>query len=184
MLRIAMCVLSLVLFALATDVIAQEFRGAISGEVRDPSGAPVEGAKVTITSLERNTSTETTTNSEGRYTVQFLLPGSYQLAVEKSGFKRFVREKLMVASADRLGLNITLELGNVTETITVTSQAPVLQTETASRMALVENRVLENIPTNGRNLYQLQYTLPGVIKNYSSRTTSSTPTTGWPTRTT
>ena len=157
--------LLLLFFGLAGASLAQEFRGTVTGEVTDPSGAPVAGAKVTVTSVERNISTETTTNSAGRYTIQFLLPGKYHLAVEKNGFKRFVRESLDVQSADRLGVDVRLDVGNLTDAVTVTSAAPVLQTETASRAALVENRVLENVPTNGRNLYQLQYTLPGVIKN-------------------
>lgn len=160
----SICLLLLFL-CLAGTSLAQEFRGAVTGEVTDPSGAPVAGAKVTVTSVERNIATETTTNSAGRYTIQFLLPGKYQLAVEKNGFKRFVRESLDVQSADRLGVDVKLDVGNLTDAVTVTSAAPVLQTETASRAALVENRVLENVPTNGRNLYQLQYTLPGVIKN-------------------
>src|SRR5262245_30575878 len=165
MIRWVICALSLLLCGLGNSVFAQEFRGTITGEVTDQSGAPLESAKVILTNVERNIPTETTTNSAGRYTVQYLLPGNYQLAVEKNGFKRFVREKIVINSADRLGLDIALQIGNVTEAITVTSQAPVLQTETASRTALIENRVLENVPTNGRNLYQLQYTLPGVIKN-------------------
>ena len=92
----------LLFFGLAGAVFAQEFRGTVTGEVTDASGAPVEGAKVVVTSVERNIAIETTTNSAGRYTVQFLLPGKYQLAVEKNGFKRFVRENLDVQSADRL----------------------------------------------------------------------------------
>ncbi len=155
----------LLLCGLCGSVLAQEFKGTITGDVTDPSGAPIAGAKVTATSVERNLATETTTNAAGRYTVQSLLPGKYELVVERSGFKRFVRTDLDITSADRLGVDVKLEVGNVSESVTVSGAAPPLQTETASRTALVENRVLENVPTNGRNLYQLQYTLPGVIKN-------------------
>jgi len=144
---------------------AQEFRAAVAGEVLDPSGAPVEGALVVVTSIERNTSAEARSNAAGRYLVQFLLPGQYRIAVEKTGFKKFLRESITLRASDRLGLDIRLELGAVVESVTVTSQAPLLQTETASRSATIENRVVENIPTNGRNLYQLQYTLPGVVKS-------------------
>jgi hypothetical protein len=63
-----------------------------------------------------------------------------------------------------LGLNIKLDLGAVVESVTVTGEASLLQTESASRSALIQNRAIEDIPTNGRNLYQLQYTLPGVVK--------------------
>ncbi len=148
----------------ALPVAAQEFRASITGQVMDPSGASVEGATVLVTSVDRNTSTEARTNDAGRYLVQFLLPGKYTVQVEKTGFKRFIREGIVLSSADRLGLGVRLELGAVAENVTVHAEAPVLQTETSTRTATIANRVLENIPTNGRNLYQLQYVLPGVVK--------------------
>ena len=163
MIRTVLCLLFLC--ALACSALAQEFRGTITGDVTDQSGAPIANAKIILTSIERNQTTDTVTNAAGRYTVQFLLPGKYKLTVEKEGFKRFVREDIDITSADRLGLDVKLEVGSLAESVTVTGAAPALQTETASRTALIENRVLENVPTNGRNLYQLQYTLPGVIKN-------------------
>jgi outer membrane receptor protein involved in Fe transport len=107
------------------------------------------------------------TNEAGRYLVQFLLPGRYTVAAEKIGFKRFLREGITLAGSDRVALDIRLELGAVAESITVTGEAPQLQTESAARSALVENRTIENIPTSGRNLYQLHYSQPGVIKNSS-----------------
>ncbi len=142
----------------------QEFRASISGDVTDPTGAPVEGARIVVTSVERNTSSETFSNAAGRHLVQFLLPGHYVVTAEKAGFKKFVREGIALAASDRLGLPIRLELGAVTESITVTGEAPLLQTETSSRTATIETRMVDNIPTSGRNLFQFQYTLPGVLK--------------------
>lgn len=72
---------------------AQEFRATISGEVTDPTGAAIEGAKVVASSVERNVPYEAVTNASGRYIIQFLLPGKYVLTVEKDGFKKFVREE-------------------------------------------------------------------------------------------
>ncbi len=155
----------LILLLCCLAVCAQEFRASIAGEVTDPSGAPVADAKVIVTHLERNTPTEATTNEVGRYLVQFLVPGRYTMTVEKTGFKKFVRENIALNSPDRLGLDVRLELGGVTETVTVTAEVLHLQTETASRSALVENRLIENIPTSGRNLYHFQYSQPGVVKN-------------------
>ncbi|MBI3695970.1 MAG: TonB-dependent receptor [Acidobacteria bacterium] len=148
----------------ATAALSQEFRANISGEVTDPTGAAITDARVVVTSVERGTPVEATTNAAGRYLVQFLLPGRYTLTVEKSGFKKFVREEIVLNSADRLALDVRLDLGAIAETVTVTGETALLQTESATRTALIENRVVENIPTNGRNLYQLQYTLPGVVK--------------------
>src|SRR3954453_1487348 len=77
---------------LASPVSAQEFRAVISGEVTDPSGAAVSEAKVTAVAVERNVPYEATTSTAGRYTIRFLLPGSYTVTVEKPGFRKFVRE--------------------------------------------------------------------------------------------
>jgi hypothetical protein len=154
------------LFVLCSlPAFSQEFRASVAGIVTDPAGASVGGAKVTVTNVARNSSAEDLTNADGRYIIQFLLPGQYTITVDKTGFKRFVREGVSLSSADRLSLDVRLDLGAVSDSVTVTGEAPVLQTETASRSALIENRALETVPTNGRNLYQLQYTLPGVIKN-------------------
>jgi hypothetical protein len=161
------CLFSVLIISvgLSLNALAQEFRATISGDVMDASGLRVEGAKVVVTNIEKNISTETLTNSSGRYVVQFLPPGKYQLTVEKAGFKKFVRGEIALSSADKLALDARLEVGEMTESVQVNAAASVLQTETASRTATIENRMLENIPTSGRNLYQLQYIQPGVVKN-------------------
>jgi hypothetical protein len=156
---------SVLIIGLTPTALAQEFRATISGDVMDASGAPVEGAKVVVTSIEKNTAAETTTNPSGRYVVQFLLPGKYQLTVEKPGFKKFVRGDITVSAADRLAIDARLEVGEMTESVQINATASLLQTETASRTATIENRMIENIPTSGRNLSQLQYIQPGVVKN-------------------
>ena len=143
---------------------AQEFRAAISGQLTDPSGAAVEGARVKAASVERGVAYETITNSAGRYNIPFLLPGEYTLSVEKAGFKKLVREGVSLLGADKLAIDLKLDLGAIADTVTVSGAAPILQTETATRQAVIENRVLENIPSGGRNLYALQYDQPGVVK--------------------
>jgi Carboxypeptidase regulatory-like domain/TonB dependent receptor len=153
-----------VICVFAGQGIAQEFRASISGEVTDSSGAAVAGAAVTVTSAERNTASSAVTNPVGRYLVQFLLPGHYTLTVEKPGFKKLVHTGISLEAADHLSLDLALQLGEITQSVTVTTETPLLETETASRAGTIENRVLENVPTNGRNLFSLQYSLPGVIK--------------------
>jgi hypothetical protein len=148
-------------------VSAQDFRATIAGLVTDPAGAPVPAASVTVTSVERNVTSTTATTESGRYLVQFLLPGSYTVTVEKAGFKKVLRDGIRLAASDRAGLDIRLEVGAVADSVTVTAEAPLLQTEGATRAALLEKNFIDNIPTSGRNLYQLHYTQPGVIKNSS-----------------
>lgn len=143
---------------------SQEFRAQISGIVTDPSGAPISGAKVTVTSVERKITFDSDTNEAGRYVTRFLLPGAYTLSVEKEGFKKALRDGITLSAVDRLNLDIRLELGAVADSVTVTGEVPLLSTETASRSATIEQKFVQDIPASGRNLYQLLFTLPGVTK--------------------
>lgn len=143
---------------------SQEFRASVTGLVTDPSGSPITDAAVTVRSISRNTTSDARTNDSGRYLVQFLLPDTYQVTVEKPGFKKFVRDGLKLGATDRFGLDVQLELGAVADSVTVTGETQQLQTESAVRIATIENKFVDNIPTSGRNLYQFQYTMPGVYK--------------------
>lgn len=128
------------LLAFVSAMVAQEFRATISGEVMDPAGAAIQGAKVVATSVERNVPYDTTTNEAGRYVIQFLLPGKYTLTVEKAGFKKFVREGIVLAALDKPAIDVHLELGAVAESVTVTGDVSLLQTETATRQTEFQNR--------------------------------------------
>ncbi|MBK5293740.1 MAG: carboxypeptidase regulatory-like domain-containing protein, partial [Acidobacteriia bacterium] len=152
--------LLLITFALS----AQEFRATISGLVSDPTGAPVANAKVSVRSIERDVVYEAQTGDTGRYLTRFLPPGKYTLSVEREGFKKAVREGLELSAADRINIDLQLQLGAVAESVTITSDIPLLATETASRASTIEQRYVENIPSSGRNLYQLLFSQPGVIK--------------------
>ena len=149
---------------LGVAAFAQEFRATISGEVTDPTGAAIEGAKVVATSVERNVPYDSTTNASGRYLIQFLLPGKYTVTVEKTGFKKFVRDGVTLLASDKAAIDVKLDLGAVADSVTVTGEVSLLQTENATRQATIENRILENVPSGGRNLYALQYDEPGVVK--------------------
>lgn len=143
---------------------AQEYRASIAGTITDPSGRPIEDAKVRVLGTERNVAYDTVSNAEGRYNLLFLLPGRYRVSIEKEGFKRFVSEGVHLYGADKLALDARLDIGVLTESVTATAAAPGLQTESATRQTTLENRVLENVPAGGRNLFALQYNQPGVVK--------------------
>src|SRR5437667_1616626 len=91
---------------LASGGWAQEYRATLAGEVADPSGSAVEAAKVTATSVERSVTYESATNSAGRYAIPFLPPGRYNISVQKTGFRKFVREGVPVLAADKLAIDI------------------------------------------------------------------------------
>lgn len=152
---VAACVLSL---------SAQEFRANITGLVQDPTGAPIAGAKITVKDLDRNLTITTETNDSGFYLSRFLPPGAYSVAVEKAGFKRGVRDGLRLQAADRLSVNVQLELGTTTDSVTIRDESALLETETASRRSTVEQKFVQDVAASGRNLYQFLFTLPGVTK--------------------
>ena len=156
------------MFALALLAIpaaqGQELRASLSGTVTDPSGSAIPAAKVAATNVSTNVMSNAETNEAGRYTILFLAPGRYKVTVEASGFKTFVRENLVLETSARQALDVAMELGQVTESVTVTTESQQVETETASRGALVTTRQIMDIPNNGRNVYQLVWAAPGVIK--------------------
>jgi hypothetical protein len=151
------------LFAL-TSLIAQEFRANITGTITDPTGAPIAAARVEVTSVERQVRYEAVSNDVGIYLIRFLPPGTYTMSVQKEGFKKAQRDGITAQGADRLSVDVRLEVGGVTESVTVTGETPLLATETASRSVTLEQKYVNDLPTSGRNVYQLLFSQPGVIK--------------------
>jgi hypothetical protein len=153
------------LLFMLSNAFAQEFRAAVSGEVIDPAGAAIDGARVVAINVERNVPYEAVTNAVGRYVIQFLIPGRYTITVEKTGFKKFVREGVVLVGSDKIVVDAKLDLGALADSITVSGDVSLLQTETATRQTAFENRILENVPSGGRNSFALMYDQPGVVKN-------------------
>jgi hypothetical protein len=153
----------LISFAVAS-AFGQEIRATISGTVTDPTGAVVTGAKAVALSVERNVPYEAVTNSAGRYVIQFLPAGKYTLTVDSPGFKQYIREGVELLASDKAAIDVTLELGSSADSVTVSGEVSQLQSETATRQGTIENRIVEQVPSGGRNLYALEYNEPGVLK--------------------
>src|SRR5580692_10144740 len=147
-------ILGILVFACG-GAIAQKDTGGLAGVVKDPSGAVVAGAKVRITDTERGTELVTTTNAQGDFVVTPLKIGRYQLTVEKTGFKKTVAGPIIVNVDSRPSVDIVLSVGSIQEVISVTTQAPLLETETSDLGHLVDKRTAETLPLNGRNYAQL-----------------------------
>ena len=147
---------------------AQEDRASISGQVTDPSGSAVPNAQVTVTSVERNTVSKAASTETGRYQVGFLLPGRYTLSVEAPGFKKYVRQNIQLQVAEKLGLDVPLEIGAPAESITITEQAGLLETESAGRGQVVTHKELTDIPNNGHVVMQLVWAVVGVTRTTNS----------------
>lgn len=145
--RVWVCMLACaLLFGLMQPATAQEPRGTIVGTVTDPSGAVIPGASVVVTNVAMGTRVTVTTNTAGLYQAPYLLPGTYTVAVELQGFKRAVRSGIELRVNDRLEVNMTLDVGGTTETVTVTAESPLLETASASVGAVVDSRRVAELP--------------------------------------
>lgn len=144
-------------------VYAQEFRGTISGSVTDPTGAALGGATVVATEVRTGTRTNTFTESTGQYNLPFLAPGQYQITAQVKGFKEAVRKQITLGSGDHPVIDIRLQVGDVTESVTVSGDVPLLNTESASEGQTITTKQVEEIPLNGRTPAMLAQFAIGVI---------------------
>ncbi|HEY0263271.1 MAG TPA: TonB-dependent receptor [Granulicella sp.] len=150
-----------VLFFLSASLMAQT-SGTIVGTVRDQSGAQVEGAQITVTNLDRNTNQTLTTDSSGSYVAPFLPPGNYQVVALKDGFQKQQSSSIKLDVDARTRMDFTLTVGNVAETVEVTSSLPLLRSETAELGDVIDQKPIQTLPLNGRDFAQLVLLVPGV----------------------
>ena len=136
--------------------------GEITGEVRDASGAVVEGAHVTITQVETRDTRASISSNGGVYDFSSLRPGVYTVAIEASGFKKFVRDGIRVITGEVARIDVDLVVGSSAETITVTGDAPPLKTESATLGQVIDVREIPSLPLNGRTFLNLIALAPGV----------------------
>ncbi len=130
----------------AAFAAAQDTRGDISGTVVDPQGAITPGAVITVTNLDTKVTTQLKTNSSGYYLAPLLLPGNYEVTVEVPGFKKLVRSGLVLSVSQHMSLGLTLEVGAVSESVTVTTEAPLLDTNTVTAGQNLGRQSVESLP--------------------------------------
>src|SRR5690242_9733058 len=159
----ASVVAMLVLTMAAAPGWGQRVYGTIGGTATDASGAAVADATVTLTNLDNAAKQTIATDTSGNYTFVNIQPGRYKLEGEKAGFKKFVREPILVQIESGLRVDISLVVGAQTETIEVTSEVPLLQPDTNSLGQVVETRSVTELPLNGRNPLALVAMVPGVV---------------------
>lgn len=143
--------------------ISQSTYGSISGVVSDSSGAAVTGATVTLTSISTGEKRTETSGADGHYTFVNLFQGQYRIDVEKSGFKHFAHPTVVVQVQQDTRVDAALTVGQVSETIEVTSETPLLQTESSSLGQVVEERKANELPLNGRNVFNLITVSPAAV---------------------
>ena len=160
----------LVSFALAAFAcFAQTQTATVRGVITDKSGAVIPGATVTLTNTDQNRPSRSTTNGQGEYLFVQIPASNYALTIEANGFKKYHQSGIKLDVAQVASLDVVLELGASTETIEVTSQAPLLDTASSTLDAVVDNKTTEALPLNGRNVLQLVALTPGINTTRSSR---------------
>src|SRR6266403_5084372 len=156
--------LLVVLLSLCAVSAYAQYRASIQGVVTDPQGAVISGATITLKNLETNQTLTATTDENGIYNFNALPPSKYSLTAEVPGFKKKVLENVGVIPDQANALNIQLEIGEVTESITVSGDStPLMDTETASVTGTVSGNEIQHMPSFGRDVFQLLQLAPGVF---------------------
>ena len=153
---------------LAMPLAAQTFFGSVVGTVSDASGAAVPNAAVTLTNTGTADRRSAQTDANGNYQFVSLVPGAYRIDIEQPGFKHLTRDQVSVRVDVATRVDGTLEVGDVTQTMEVSAQAALLQTESATLSQVVEGRQVQEMPLNGRNIMNLLGLVPGVVPQGST----------------
>jgi outer membrane receptor protein involved in Fe transport len=174
--RVFVAALGAVLVLLdAAPCAAQVTTGTLVGTVRDVSGV-VPGATVAIREVNRGTSANYVTDETGTYTAPFLGPGTYEVEVSVQGFKKWVRDGVILQVNQRARVDVTLEVGRVEETTNVIAEAPLLRTDSSEVGTVIEERAIKELPLNGRNFATLVYLTPGITPGQANENLSGAST--------
>jgi hypothetical protein len=153
----------LVIASASTYLTAQSTYGSIAGAVTDSSGAAVTDANVTLTNLGTQEKRTQSSGADGLFTFVNLFPGQYRIDVEKPGFKHFVRNPITVEVQQDTRITAALQVGEVSQIVEVTSETPLLQAETSSLGQVIEQRKANELPLNGRNIFNLITVSPAAV---------------------
>ena len=151
---------------------AQLPTGTILGTVKDSSGATVPEAQITVTSIDTNSIRTAVTGNDGSFRVSALRPGHYSVRVEKTGFTPETRALLTLDVAQELVVNVTIQVGSSAQVITVTGEAPLVNTTTSSLGGLVNDSKMADLPLNGRNFVDLALLQPGITNDTNFQQTN------------
>src|SRR5438309_4325634 len=163
--RMISCLFSttLVVLLFSVALIAQGNFGRILGSVKDPTGAVLPGSTVNIIDTQRGLTRTVTSDEAGLYNAPTLIPGTYTVRVEFPGFKTLSRENVVVEVGSEIRVDLTIEPGQQSETVTVNEAIPLIDTTTASLGGVLPNAAINDMPLNGRNYQNLLNLIPGVM---------------------
>jgi trimeric autotransporter adhesin len=161
LMHVVTALLATVLFAGTPLAEAQSFQGGLRGAVKDAQGV-IPGVTVTLANEATGVSRDTVTNDSGEFSFPAVDPGNYTVRAGVAGFKSFERRGIRIATQSFVTLDITLEVGALEETITVTADAPLIETSNASHADVLDAKTLETLPSVGRNVFLMAVTVPTV----------------------
>jgi len=147
----------------AVSTSAQTSTASLRGSVRDQSGALIPGVTVTVRDIARNTFVSKVTADDGSYVIPVLDPGTYTVAATLPGFKRYVRNEVVLQVAQVARIDIVLEVGAQEQSVEVVAPPLLLETETSSRGTTIGRKTIQELPLNGRDYNQLATTISGVL---------------------
>ena len=156
-------VVACLVLLMTSSAPAQINTATIVGSVSDQTGALIPGATITIENVATQAERTAETDGVGNYSIESLPPGEYNMAVESTGFKRTEQEGIRLFASDRPKIDFVLEVGEVTESVTVTEAVSLIQTQKAEGGVVIQNKQVLEMPLNGRNFSQLIELEPGVV---------------------
>src|SRR5678815_2404193 len=161
--RLQFCLVLLCTLMLALGAFAQVQNGQFTGEITDPSGAAIANAKVTVVNTGTNLTQTVTTNQAGLFTVKELPIGSYKISVEAKGFKTVQNTNLTLNAGTIQHVDFKMQLGEAREVVEVSGEATQVNVEDSKLASTVTSSQVENLPLNGRNVYDLVQLAPGAV---------------------
>lgn len=162
MVRVISLTLLLGTFTLMT--VAQTNKADIVGTITDSNGATVQGATITVTKVDTNTTRSVTSGDSGEYNAPSLDIGTYKITVTKQGYQTVTQENVVLQTNDRLRIDLTLSPGTVSGEVTITAAPPLVETESSDRGSVISGREVTELPLSGRNFTELATLTPGVIR--------------------
>lgn len=159
----------LVLFFVSLAAMGQNRTAEISGKVLDPSGAGLAGAQVVVRNIDTGARRPATAGQTGDYVLPLLDPGSYEIVVEHAGFRTLQRSGLVLHVGDSVRLDLTLQIGDLTQTVNVIEEIPLLRTADSSLGQIIDNTKIVSLPLNGRSSFRLVELTPGFVGSQGAR---------------
>ena len=153
-----------VLFGLTSAALfGQSFYGRVRGIIKDPNGAGMANVKVSLTDQSQGTVRSTTSSSDGEYVFGDVVPSTYSVAAESAGFQRFEQKNVVVSTQQEVTLDLSLQLGQISQTVEVSGQVPAIESSNASQGQVLDNQKLTDLPNIGRNPFIMAKLAPNVV---------------------